>query len=80
MSDPDTIACDEALRRLAEFVDHELADEQRDEMDRHIHTCRSCYSRVEFERRLKQQLSQVSSKDASATAIARIRGLIRGFE
>jgi anti-sigma factor (TIGR02949 family) len=79
MSERDNIGCEEALRRLAEFIDGELSDSEQDNVERHLRTCRSCYSRMEFESRLKQRLSALSGDDAPAKSRDRIRKLIQGF-
>ena len=79
MADPDNIGCQEALKRLLEFLDSELAASQHAEVERHLRTCRSCFSRMEFERRLKERLSGLSADEVPQTASERIRALIRGF-
>ena len=79
MSERDNIGCEEALRRLAEFIDCELSDSEQDNVERHLRTCRSCYSRAEFESRLKRQLSALSGGDAPTKSRDRIRKLIQGF-
>jgi anti-sigma factor (TIGR02949 family) len=79
MAEPDNIGCEEALRRLAEFVDRELAQRQHDEVEHHLRTCRSCFSRMEFEQRLKDHLSVLSSESAPTASTDRIRKLIKGF-
>jgi len=79
MSDRDNIGCEEALKRLAEFIDCELSDSEQDNVERHLRTCRSCYSRMEFESRLKQRLSALSGDDAPTKSRDRIRKLIKGF-
>jgi anti-sigma factor (TIGR02949 family) len=79
MSDEDNIGCEEALKRLAEFIDCELPESEQDNVERHLRTCRSCYSRMEFESRLKQRLSALSADDAPAASRDRIRKLIEGF-
>ena len=79
MSERDNIGCEEALRRLAEFIDCELSESEQDNVERHLRTCRSCYSRMEFESRLKQRLSALSGDDAPAKSRDRIRRLIQGF-
>ena len=79
MSERDNIACEEALNRLAEFIDCELSDSEHDSVERHLRTCRSCYSRMEFESRLKQRLSTLSGDDAPTKMRDRIRKLIKGF-
>ena len=79
MSDHD-IGCEEALKRLFELLDGELSDTEQGDVERHLRTCRSCFSRMEFEQRLKQRLAALSAEDAPAALRSRIHGLIRGFE
>jgi anti-sigma factor (TIGR02949 family) len=79
MSEQDNIGCVEALNRLAEFIDCELSDSEQDDVERHLRTCRSCYSRAEFESRLKQRLAAISAEDAPTKARDRMRKLIQGF-
>jgi anti-sigma factor (TIGR02949 family) len=79
MSERDNIGCEEALKRLAEFIDCELSDSEQDNVEQHLRTCRSCYSRMEFESRLKQRLSALSGDDAPTKSRDRIRKLIKGF-
>jgi putative zinc finger protein len=51
MSEVRTIDCEEALRRLFDYIDTELAGEPQREMEHHLERCRSCFSRLEFEKR-----------------------------
>ncbi len=57
-SDREPIDCEEALERLAAYLDQELDRTGRDEMERHLERCRSCFSRAEFERRLKERIQR----------------------
>lgn len=79
MSEKDDIGCEEALRRLLEFIDGELPAGEEGAVERHLRTCRSCFSRLEFEGRLKQRLSALASDEAPAAARDRIRELMKGF-
>ncbi|HKE86953.1 MAG TPA: zf-HC2 domain-containing protein [Vicinamibacterales bacterium] len=79
MSDTDDMGCERALTRLLEFIDRELPDGEHDSVERHLRTCRSCFSRMEFESRLKQRLSALSAEDAPSKSRDRIRDLIKGF-
>jgi anti-sigma factor (TIGR02949 family) len=79
MSELDNMGCDEALKRLLEFIDRELSESDHDSVERHLRTCRSCYSRMEFEHRLKQRLSALSADDVPVKSRDRIRALIKGF-
>jgi anti-sigma factor (TIGR02949 family) len=79
MPETDNMGCEEALKRLLEFIDHELPDSEHDSVEHHLRTCRSCFSRMEFESRLKQRLSALPVEDAPSTSRDRIRNLIKGF-
>jgi anti-sigma factor (TIGR02949 family) len=79
MSDKNDMNCEQALTRLMDFIDHELGDSERDSVEAHLRICRSCFSRMEFEGRLKQRLSALSTHDAPSTARDRIRNLIKRF-
>ena len=79
MSEPDEMRCEQALKCLLEFIDGELSDSEHDCVARHLQTCRSCFSRMEFESRLKQRLSALPAEDAPSKSHDRIRDLIKEF-
>jgi len=79
MSETDDVGCEQALRHLVEFIDHELSDSDHDSVERHLRTCRGCCSRMEFESRLKQRLSALSTEDVPSTSLDRVRNLIKRF-
>ena len=81
MSTPriNAIQCEEALNRLFTYLDHELRGHRHAEMERHLKTCRSCFSRAEFERRLKSQLTEVAQEKASTSLEQRIFALLKSF-
>lgn len=73
------IDCAQALKRLIEFIDRELADADRDVIERHLQTCRSCLSRAEFERALKGKLRGLSHGDVPSKTLDRITSLMQEF-
>lgn len=78
MTEREPIDCEEALARLAAYLDDELEETSSAEVRRHLETCRSCYSRAEFERRLKERVrSDLKSEEVPAGFEERLRGLIR---
>jgi len=79
MAELRTIDCEEALRRLFEYIDAELAEEHRREVDHHLERCRSCFSRVEFERRLKAHVSDLGSEPVDPTLHKRILEILDEF-
>ena len=78
MTDTESIGCEEALDRLAAFLDRELEPTEAAEMERHLEACRSCFSRAEFEKRLRERIrSDLAVGTVSADFEERIRSLLR---
>ncbi|MGH7539377.1 MAG: anti-sigma factor family protein [Gemmatimonadota bacterium] len=71
--------CEEAIRLLAEYLDGGLGDEHGVGLRRHLEACRSCWSRAEFERRLRAQLAGLRRREVTPAFERRIRTLIRRF-
>lgn len=79
MSDGTIMRCEDALRLLAQYLDRELSEGDHADVERHLRTCRSCFSRAEFERRLKRELATLRcSSDAPPALHRRIRALLGG--
>jgi anti-sigma factor (TIGR02949 family) len=76
MSESTNMQCDDALRLLAQYLDRELTDGEHAEVERHLRTCRSCFSRAEFERRLKGELAALTAADVPTALQDRIRVLL----
>lgn len=79
MSATEAITCEEALKRLAEHLDGELDDVQHRAVEHHLARCRSCFSRAEFERRLKARITALRDQPVATTFEERIRSLIGQF-
>lgn len=73
------IRCEEAIHRLAEYLDGELSDREDAEVERHLETCRSCWSRAEFERRIRSRLADLRYDEVNPDFERRIRTLLRRF-
>lgn len=73
------IDCEQALKQIFEFIDHELGKAERDAMERHLHTCKSCFSRAEFEQRLKAKLGKLRESALPASTSGRIKSLLKSF-
>jgi anti-sigma factor (TIGR02949 family) len=76
---PTELTCEQALHRLFEFLDHELDAAEREAMQLHLSTCRSCFSRVDFERRLKQKLRELRREEPLQEAGERMKRLLESF-
>jgi anti-sigma factor (TIGR02949 family) len=80
MNEDRMINCEEALRRLAEYLDAELLGESSREMEQHLERCGSCFSRVEFEKRLKSCTAELRREPVPPDLERRIRALVDTFK
>lgn len=76
---PSRIDCEEAIAQLMEYLDGELDEASRRQMEEHLETCRECFDRAEFEHRLRERVKETGSAPAPESLRQRIRGLIDGF-
>jgi anti-sigma factor (TIGR02949 family) len=79
MSTNDIRTCEDALRVLAEHLDRELDGTTASQVEQHLDTCRSCWSRAEFEKRLKEELAGLGREPVRPELADRVSHLIRGF-
>lgn len=75
-----TMGCEEALGKLAIFLDGELDPEESAHVQRHLERCRSCFSRADFERRLKDRIrSELRVEVIPPELETRVRGLLESL-
>jgi len=79
MPDIRKLSCEEALQHLYEHLDHALAATDAAEVEHHLETCRACFSRAEFEKRLKERLAAIGRERAPGALQKRVRDLLRRF-
>lgn len=73
------IECEDAIRRIFEYVDDELDDLSHSELEHHLHHCRSCLSRADFEKALKNRVHETGGEKAPDTLYKKIHSLIEDF-
>jgi mycothiol system anti-sigma-R factor len=79
VTDAKSLTCEQVLEHLLEYLDRELTPETSADIDRHLAECRGCYSRAEFERRLKARVAEAGTAEAPGSLRQRIKGLIDRF-
>ena len=79
MTEPDKIRCEEVIAHLFSYLDGEIDDAGRAQIDRHLEECRGCFSRAEFEKALRDRLRQAGDTQASPSLQERIKALIEQF-
>lgn len=73
------IDCEEVIRQLFEYLDGELDENLGERIAHHLERCRDCFSRAEFERRLRERLRESSSSTAPEDLRQRIRHVMKDF-
>jgi mycothiol system anti-sigma-R factor len=70
------ISCEDVIAKLLEYLDRELDAEAQRDVERHLETCRACFTRAEFERRLRARVAEAGEAKAPQSLRRRIRALI----
>ena len=73
------MTCEEVLKHLLAFLDREIDGQAAVEIEHHLETCRGCFSRAEFERKLKAQLRDAGVSSAPESLRARIKQIVDKF-
>ena len=71
--------CEDVLRELLAYLDREVDAPTAAEIDQHLHHCRGCFSRAEFERKLKGHLRSAGNQPASGRLRARVKRILDEF-
>lgn len=78
-SDRHELRCEEVLEHLFEYLDREIDAETSSEIEHHLRHCRDCFSRSEFERRLKERIAEIGSAEAPEQVRRRVLHMISRF-
>jgi anti-sigma factor (TIGR02949 family) len=79
MTEGERIRCEEVIAHLLTYLDGEIDDTKRVQIDRHLEECRGCYSRAEFEKALRDKLRQAGDANPSPALQERIKALMEQF-
>jgi len=60
------IDCEEAIKRLMDYIDDYLKTNRKTELEKHLASCRSCMDRYEFQKRIKTKISSLVNTSDSA--------------
>jgi anti-sigma factor (TIGR02949 family) len=79
MTEPEKIRCEEVIAHLLSYLDGEIDDAKRAQIDHHLDECRGCFSRTEFEKALRDKVRQAGDTQPPASLQVRIKALIDRF-
>ena len=75
-----TISCEEAVRRLWEYLDGTLGEVERDEVERHLGICRRCCGEAEFAEELRGFLRAAAEVELPDDVRARLTSTLDELE
>lgn len=75
----ENMTCEEVIEQLFEYLDRELDNGVRDRIDRHLEHCRDCFTRAEFEKRLRAKVNEAAEAEAPDSLHRRIRQILDKF-
>ena len=73
------LTCEDVLEHLFSYLDQEVDEEMHTDIEHHLQQCRECYSRADFEQRLKQRIADTGESEAPEKLRRRIKTIIDRF-
>jgi mycothiol system anti-sigma-R factor len=70
------IGCNEAIKRLWEYLDHTVDLDERVLVEEHLARCRTCCGELEFAKELRRMLTQRSPDDLPGDVLQRLNRTI----
>ncbi len=68
--------CQEAVRRLTDYLSHELRPDEAESVQHHLKECRGCFAKFTFEetllRTIRERAEQVTAPDALRARVLRL--------
>ena len=52
------MTCEEAVKKLHEYLDHELDHASAEQVEKHLEICRTCCDHMEFEKHMKKLIHE----------------------
>lgn len=73
------LRCEEVIDKLLEYLDCELDAKTEEALARHMETCRACFTRAEFERKLRVRVNETGTVEAPESLRRRVRAIVQHF-
>ncbi|MBX2880903.1 MAG: zf-HC2 domain-containing protein [Granulosicoccus sp.] len=78
-NNPSIISCADVLSKLYAFLDGEIDDLTEADIEHHLHHCRECFSRVEFEKKLKERVRETGTIETPPEVKSRLQDIMSKF-
>ncbi|MFC6487049.1 zf-HC2 domain-containing protein [Nitratireductor sp. GCM10026969] len=73
------LRCEEVIDKLLEYLDRELDAETEEALAHHMETCRACFTRAEFERKLRARVNETGKVKAPESLRRRVRAIVEHY-
>lgn len=73
------LSCEEVIKQLFDYLDRELDRQTDADIEYHLQRCRGCFSRAEFERKLRAKIADIANQKAPARLYHRIDKLLENY-
>jgi anti-sigma factor (TIGR02949 family) len=74
------LSCEEVIERLFDYLDRALDHQQAADIERHLARCRDCFTRAEFEKRLRARVEAAGTVKAPPRLRRRVQQLLDRFD
>lgn len=73
------ISCEDVLKQLVDYLHGEVDERQFSEIEKHLDSCRSCFSRAEFETALRARVKDETREEIPGDVKDRLNSLLDKF-
>jgi anti-sigma factor (TIGR02949 family) len=79
MTDARAIPCSEAVRQLWDYLDHAIAPEDQEKVEKHLSFCRKCCGELEFAKEMRAFLATSSAEEIPSDVKERLERFVEGL-
>lgn len=72
-------SCEQVIQNIWDYLDREMCSTDVSEIEKHLDLCRGCYSRIEFEKILREKMKNSTEHCCPEKLKQRIKDLIDRF-
>jgi anti-sigma factor (TIGR02949 family) len=79
MTETRAIPCSEAVRQLWDYLDHAIAPEDQEKVEKHLSFCRKCCGELEFAKEMRAFLAASSAEEIPSHVRERLERFVEGL-
>jgi anti-sigma factor (TIGR02949 family) len=79
MTETRAIPCSEAVRQLWDYLDHAIAPEDQEKVEKHLSFCRKCCGELEFATEMRAFLATSSAEEIPSDVKKRLERFVEGL-